>query len=167
MHHVLRLANQRGLTYQFHTGLQEGNGNLIANSNPELLSNLFLQYPDVRFDLFHIGYPYEHVLSALAKNYANVYIDMCWAHIISPEASVRAMVEWIDSVPLSKISAFGGDYCFIDAVYGHQQLAREDVSKALAIKVNAGLFDVDKACEIAQLWFYENPLRIFQLAGKL
>lgn len=167
MHHVLRLANQRGLTFQFHTGLQNGTGNLIANSNPELLSNLFLQYPEVRFDLFHIGYPYEHVLSALAKNYANVYIDMCWAHIISPEASIRAMVEWIDSVPLDKISAFGADYSFIDAVYGHQELARDNVSRALAIKVAQGLFDVDKACEIARLWFYDNPLRIFQLEGKL
>jgi predicted TIM-barrel fold metal-dependent hydrolase len=107
------------------------------------------------------------VLSALAKNYANVYIDMCWAHIISPEASIRAMVEWIDSVPLDKISAFGADYSFIDAVYGHQELARDNVSRALAIKVAQGLFDVDKACEIARLWFYDNPLRIFQLAGKL
>ncbi|MEN6479530.1 MAG: amidohydrolase family protein [Anaerolineales bacterium] len=166
-HYILRLANQRGLTYQIHTGLQNGTGNLIANSNPELLSNLFLQYPDVRFDLFHIGYPYEHVLSALAKNLANVYIDMCWAHIISPQASVAAMVEWIDSVPLNKISAFGGDYSFVDAVYGHQLLARENVSRALAIKVDQGLFDIDRACEIAHLWFYDNPVRIFALEGKL
>jgi len=167
MHHILRLANQRGLTFQFHTGLQNGTGNLIANSNPELLSNLFLQYPDVRFDLFHIGYPYQHVLSALSKNYRNVYIDMCWAHIISPQASISAMVEWIDSVPLSKISAFGADYSFVDAVYGHQQLARENVARALACKVDEGLFDVDKACEIAKLWFYDNPMRIFQLEAKL
>ncbi len=167
MHHVLRLANQRGLTFQFHTGLQNGTGNLIANSNPELLSNLFVQYPDVTFDLFHIGYPYEHVLSALAKNYRNVYIDMCWAHIISPQAAVSAMVEWIDSVPVSKISAFGADYSFVDAVYGHQQLARENVSRALAAKVDQGLFDVDKACQIARLWFYDNPMRIFQLEGRV
>ena len=71
------------------------------------------------------------------------------------------MVEWIDSVPLSKISAFGGDYSFVDAVYGHQQLARENVSQALAVKVDEGLFDVDRACEIARLWFYDNPCASF------
>ena len=38
------------------------------------------------FDIFHIGYPYQQTLSALAKNFANVYIDMCWAHIISPDS---------------------------------------------------------------------------------
>ena len=54
MHYILRLANKRGLTFQFHTGLQEGNGNIIYNSDPSLLSNLFLEYPDVDFDIFHI-----------------------------------------------------------------------------------------------------------------
>ena len=67
MHYILRLANRRGLTYQFHTGLHAGNGNHIGNSNPELLTNLFLDYPDVTFDVFHIGYPYQMTVSALAK----------------------------------------------------------------------------------------------------
>jgi len=167
MHFILRMANKRNLTFQFHTGLQEGNGNYISHSDPSLLTNLFLEYPDVDFDIFHIGYPYQHVLSALAKNFPNVYIDMCWAHIISPTASVNALVEWIDSVPMNKISAFGGDYCFVDGVYGHQYLARLNVSKALAIKVEEGLFDEERAKEIAKMLFYENPYRIFKLEGKI
>jgi hypothetical protein len=163
MHHILRLASKRHLTYQFHTGLQESSGNIIYNSDPALLSNLFLEYPNVDFDIFHIGYPYQQTLSALSKNFSNVYIDMCWAHIISPTASVNALVEWLDAVPYNKISAFGGDYCFVDAIYGHQYLARVDVSKALAIKVQDGVFGVEKAKEIARALFYDNPLRIFKL----
>ena len=72
MHYVLELANQRQLVYQFHTGLQEGIGNHISWSDPTLMTNLFLEYPDVRFDLFHIAYPFHQKLSALAKNFANV-----------------------------------------------------------------------------------------------
>jgi predicted TIM-barrel fold metal-dependent hydrolase len=127
------------------------------------MSNLFLEYPDVRFDLFHISYPFQQQVSALAKNFANVYIDMCWAHIISPQASVSALIEYLDAVPFTKISAFGGDYLFVDGVYGHQQMARENVSKALAIKVDEELFDLDRAKEIAICLFYTNPLRIFRL----
>ncbi|NLJ41087.1 MAG: amidohydrolase family protein [Clostridiales bacterium] len=163
MHFILRMANKRNPTFQFHTGLQEGNGNYIHNSDPSLLSNLFLEYPDVDFDIFHIGYPYQHVLSALAKNFPNVYIDMCWAHIISPYACVNALNEWIDSVPLNKIIAFGGDYMIIDAVYGHQYLARTDISKSLAHKVEEGVFDIDEAKRIAKMLFYGNPKRIFKL----
>ena len=167
MHFILRQANRRHLTVQVHTGLQEGNGNLIYHSDPALLSNLFLEYPDVDFDLFHIGYPYQHVLSALAKMFPNVYIDMCWAHIISPVACVNALVEWLDAVPANKISAFGGDYGFIDAIYGHQSMARVNVSKALAIKVRDGVFGVDRAKQIAEMLFVSNPISIFKLEGRL
>lgn len=167
MHFVLRLANKRNLTIQFHTGIQEGNGNIIYHSDPSLLSNLFLEYPNVDFDIFHIGYPYQQVLSVLAKTFPNVYIDMCWAHIISPTASVNALIEWIDSVPMNKISAFGGDYIFVDGVYGHQYLARVNVSKSLAKKVEEGVFDVERAKEISEMLFYKNPLRIFKLGDKI
>lgn len=163
MHYVLELANQRQLAYQFHTGLQEGVGNHISWSDPTLMTNLFLEYPDVRFDLFHIAYPFHQKLSALAKNFANVFIDMCWAHIISAQASIEALTEYLDAVPFNKISAFGGDYLFVDGVYGHQQLARENVSKTLAEKVHQGVFDLDRAKEIAHHLFYKNPLRIFKL----
>ncbi|MBN1837352.1 MAG: amidohydrolase family protein, partial [Spirochaetales bacterium] len=151
------------LVMQIHTGIQEGSGNLVANTNPEGLANLFLEYPDVEFDLFHIGYPYQNVIGVLAKNFPNVFLDMCWAHIVSPNASVQALVEWIDTVPFNKISAFGGDYLFVDGVYGHQFLAREDVVRALSVKVEEGLFGVDEAARIARMLLYDNPKRLFRL----
>jgi len=167
MHYVLNIANKKNLIIQIHTGLQEGNGNIITNSNPTLLTNLFLEYPDVSFDLFHIGYPYQNEIAVLAKNFPNVYIDMCWAHLLSPNVSINALLEFIDVVPLNKISAFGGDYEFIDGVFGHQYIARENVAKALSIKVSQRLFDIDKAKEIAGMLFYSNPFKIFKLEGKI
>ena len=163
MHYVLGLLNGKEVTLQVHTGLQEGNGNLIYNSDPGLLSNLFLAYPKVDFDIFHIGYPFQGIVGALSKNFPNVFIDMCWAHIISPTACVTALCEWLDAVPYNKISAFGGDYCFIDAVYGHQRLARENVAKSLAIKVEESVFTVSEAKCIAKALFYDNPKEIFKI----
>ncbi len=162
-HYILDIANKNNLVIQIHTGIQEGNGNILSNSNPVLLSNLFLQYPDVTFDIFHISYPYQNELTVLAKNYPNVYIDMCWAHIVSPISSVTSLLEWIDTVPLNKISAFGGDHTFIDGVYGHLQLAKENVAKALSTKISENLFDIEKAKEIAKMLFYDNPKEIFKL----
>lgn len=162
-HFILDIANKKRFAVQFHTGIQEGSGNILSNTNPVLLTNLFLQYPDVTFDIFHISYPYQNELTVLAKNFPNVYIDMCWAHIVSANASVESLVEWIDTVPLNKISAFGGDYLFVDGVYGHLKLARQNVAKALAIKINDGLFGTDEAKKIARMLFYENPRAIFRL----
>jgi hypothetical protein len=99
----------------------------------------------------------------LAKNFRNVFIDMCWGHIISPEAARRAIVEWLDAVPANKISAFGGDYGFIDGVYGHQLIARQNVASALSQKVADGTISISRAEEIATWMFIENPKRIFNL----
>ncbi len=60
-------------------------------------------------------------------------------------------------MPLNKINAFGGDYCFIDGVSGHQHMARMSISRALAIKVEEGLFDVEEAKRIGKMMFYDMP----------
>lgn len=163
LHFILGIANKKKNTVQIHTGIQEGSGNILSNSNPVLLSNLFLEYPDITFDIFHIGYPYQNQLAVLAKNFSNVFIGMCWAHIVSPNASVNYLLELIDTVPLNKISAFGGDYLFIDGVCGHLVLAKENVAKTLSIKVQENLFDIDTAKLIAKMLFYDNPVKIFRL----
>lgn len=163
MHFILAAAGKYGLAVQIHTGLQEGNGNTLSNSDPILLNNLFGLYPEVRFDIFHIGYPFEKKLFALCKNFQNVYIDMCWAHIISPNASVMALCEMIDTVPLNKINGFGGDYCFIDGVYGHAVIAKQNIARALSIKIEEEIFDIDTAVTIAEKLLYKNPKNILKL----
>lgn len=163
MHFFLSAASRHGFTVQIHTGLQEGNGNTLSNSDPMLLNPLFGMYPDVRFDLFHMGYPFERKLIALCKNFCNVTIDLCWAHIISPNASVNALCEMIDAVPLNKISGFGGDYCFIDGVYGHLILAKQNIARALAKKIDDGVFDFDYAVFAAERILYKNPLETFRI----
>jgi uncharacterized protein len=163
MHHWLRRAAERGLTCQFHTGLLEGNGNLLGHSDPMLLNPLFLAYPKVRFDLFHIGWPFTETATALCKMFPNVFVDMCWAHIISPVAARRALSGFLDALPFTKISAFGGDYLFVDGVYGHLAIARENVARVLAEKVREGTFGRNQALAVARALFRDNPARIFGL----
>ena len=163
VHFILSLANESGRIIQIHAGGVWGqNGNNVDNANPIHLNNLFLRYPYVKFDIFHIGYPFQHILGALAKSLPNVYIDMCWAHIISPIASINALREWIDSVPLNKISAFGGDYGIIDAIVGHQKIARENVSRALSGAILDGVFDINEAKKIGKMLLHDNPSELFE-----
>jgi hypothetical protein len=44
MHQVIQLAGKYDIPFQFHTGLQSGDGNFIDNANPSHMANLFLQY---------------------------------------------------------------------------------------------------------------------------
>lgn len=161
MHKVVRLAANYGLPIQVHTGLQEGNENLITNSNPVHLTNLFMEYREVKFDLFHGSYPYIGELSVLAKNFPNVYVDLCWLHIISPTVARRALSEWLETVPGNKILAFGGDYRFVEGVYAHAKIARENVRRVLQEKIEDGALTEAEATRLAERLLRENALSLF------
>jgi len=163
MHHVVRQATHLGLPMQIHTGLQEGSGNVLANSNPLHLVNLFLDYPEQRFDLFHAGYPWQSEMATLGKNFANVFVDMCWLHVISPWVARQTLHEWIEIVPGNKIFGFGGDYIFVEGAYAHAQMARADIVQVLAEKVEAHYLTEDEAIRLAHKILRENAKTFFGL----
>ncbi len=163
MHRMLDLIDEFDLPLQIHTGLHAGNGNMITNSNPTHLANLFMEYPNVDFILFHGGYPYGGELGTLAKNFPNVFIDMCWTYVISPSYSERYLHEWLETIPANKIMAFGGDYSFVEAVYAHSVMARQTIAKVLIEKVRTRYLTEDEAIDIAKMILRENALKIFKL----
>jgi len=160
MHRVLDLADAHKLPVQLHTGL---NGGSIENAKPTLLINLFREYPDVKFILFHGAYPYGGELSVLAKKFSNVYIDLCWLYIVSPTYSERYLHEWLETVPTGKIMAFGGDFLYVENIYSHLLFARQVVANVLVEKVRSGYFSEAEALGIAQMLFHDNAVRIFGL----
>jgi predicted TIM-barrel fold metal-dependent hydrolase len=161
IHKIIQEAVKRNLPIQIHTGLQEGNENILSNSHPELLTNLFMEYKEARFDVFHGGWPYSDDLGAIAKNFSNVYIDMCWMHIISPRRSRTALSNWLDEVPANKILGFGGDYLFVEGAYGHSVIARINITKVLASKVEDGIYTMDEAKKYANWILRENAKQLF------
>ena len=163
MHQIIRYAIDLGLPVQIHTGLQEGSGNVITNSRPTLLTNLFLRYPQARFDVFHAGYPYHSQLAALAKNFPNVYADMCWMHMISPWMAARILHEWLETIPVSKILGFGGDFHIVEGSYGHSRLARQVIALVLGEKVEAGYCTQEEAIAFGKRLLRENAREFFGL----
>jgi predicted TIM-barrel fold metal-dependent hydrolase len=162
-HEIVRAGIERGLPIQIHTGLQEGNANILANSNPLHLTSLCLEYPEAKFDLFHGGYPFMGEALALAKNFGNVYLDLCWMHIISPTAAARLLHEAIETVPSNKIFAFGGDFIIPEGAYGHSVMARRVVARVLAEKVEDGWLDEAEAMRLAHMLLRENPAALYRL----
>jgi len=160
---LLDLARKYDKPVAIHTGIQAGKGKIIGNSNPELLTNLFIDYPDVNFVLYHGSYPYGGELSALAKNFRNVYIDMNWVYMVSPTYSERYFNEWLEMVPVSRITAFGGDCMAVENVYSELLAAKRIISKVLINKVREGYFTEHEAMAIATMIFHDNAAKLYNL----
>lgn len=163
MHFILHLLEEKSVPIQVHTGLQAGNGNRLAGANPLLLNDLFLNYPKVKFVLLHMGYPFYEEAASLVKMFPNVFLDLAWAHIISPEAVVHGLSEWVHMLPQNSIMAFGGDLPSAICLYGHQKIARRNVYKALSEKVKSSDLDLGAAKRIAERWFVTNARELYRL----
>lgn len=128
-------AGECGLPVKLHTGYLAGYGKMqIARvrDNAADLCRLLQDFPDTRFVLMHIGYPYHKEFIALAKHFPNATIDMCWAWIVNPAASLSFLKEFLLTVPAHKIFTFGGDHCAVEPIYGHACIARRGITRALS-----------------------------------
>jgi predicted TIM-barrel fold metal-dependent hydrolase len=164
-HQFMRMARDLDLPVQIHTGHMAGTRNEISKTNAVGLTRLIELHRDTRFDLFHANWPYSGEILFMAKNYPNVAIDFCWAHMVDPFYSQALLRQVIASVPHAKIHGFGSDLggSTLTQAWAHADLARENIAIALADLVEADYLDLDEAKEIAYDWLFANPNQFFQL----
>jgi predicted TIM-barrel fold metal-dependent hydrolase len=114
----------------------------------------------------HIDYPFYEDLIAVAKHYTNCYVDMCWAWIISPVASVNFLKQYLVTAPANKVLTFGGDYIAVEPVVGHVALTRKGIALALEKLVDEGWLTLDSALEMVETLLRGNARELFNLEEK-
>jgi hypothetical protein len=163
-HTVVCALTEHNLPFQIHTGLlgSSNYGNL-EQTNPMLLAEIFAHYTKAKFDVFHAGYPWMREVGTLGRINTSVYADLCWAQFICPAAAKSAMDEWLDSMPASKILAFGGDFWFPEGSYGHSIIARTNIGEVLANRIERGRMTMDEAKTVARMILRDNVIELYRL----
>lgn len=163
-HQFMRFARELKLPVQLHTGHMAGIYNRVDKTNAAYLAPVLELHREVRFDLFHGNWPYLGDLLFLGKNYPNVALDLCWLHIIDPAYAIDLLERAVLTMPHSKLHAFGGDYGDApEFITAHLQIARQNISAALAGLVEGGWLDEEQAFGLAKDWLFNNPNRFFNL----
>lgn len=155
------------LPLKIHTGYYAGHSRMpVDRIRAGHLSPLLARYPQARFVLMHIAYPYSDELVALAKHYPNVYADMCWAWSIDPYSASQFVRRFIHAVPANKLFAFGGDTFWPtqSVAYAHQ--ARQWLTYALQAEVDEGFMREAEAIKLARRFMMENQYACFRVAEK-
>lgn len=156
---LFKAAAVENMTIAVHAGYW----NDFRQLDPLHMMNFIIRHPNTRFDIFHLGYPWVRETLMLGKIYHNVWLNLCWTHIISQKFAKEAMSEAIDLIPANKILAFGGDYRTIEKVYGHLTMAFENISEILEEKIIKRYISEDDALEIAKMWLIDNPIELYDL----
>lgn len=147
-----------GLVAVVHTGVWAGNYADHTTIRPTNVLPMALAHPETRFDLFHAGTPWPADAGMVARATHNLWLNLCWSHLISPMQAEQALDLWLDYVPTNRVFAFGGDYWWnVENVYGALMQCREIVAKVLARRVSDGRLTEQRAMWIARRWFHDNP----------
>jgi uncharacterized protein len=157
------------LPIKLHTGYYASeNGMPLSRlrQNPSSACELCRMAPDARFVFMHIGYPYYEEFVAVAKQYSNAYLDMCWSWIINPVAAKDFLKKYLVTAPSNKILTFGGDYLFVEPVLGHASIARQGIALALSELVEEQWLGMDDALELIDPIMHGNARQIFRLDEK-
>ena len=163
----VELAIEHNLPFKLHTGYYAGHSRMpvdyIRGGN---LCPLLAAYPQARFVLMHIAYPYNDELVALVKHYPNVYADLCWAWSIDPYSAADFVRRCIHAVPSNKLFIFGGDTFWPMASVAYAYQARRWLTRALQAEVNDGYLSETEAIALASRWMMENQRACFRLEEK-
>ena len=162
----VELSIAHNLPFKIHTGYYAGNDRMpvsrIAAGN---MCALFARYPDARFVLMHIAYPYSDELVALAKHYRNVWVDLCWAWSIDPYSSRDFLRRFLHAVPTNKLFAFGGDTGWPTGALAYSIQARNEIRRALEAEIAEGYLTEVEAMDVATRIMRDNQYACFDIEG--
>lgn len=163
VHWLVDIAGRLELPFVFHTGMQAHNGHRISDARPEPLWNIANRHRRTNIILLHAGFPWMDGVAAMCKHHRNIYLDMAWTHLMSPEIATRALELWVDLVPMNKVFGFGGDYNVVEKVWGHLLLARQDIARALSGKVERDGMPLPRAEAWVKALLWDNPREVYRL----
>jgi predicted TIM-barrel fold metal-dependent hydrolase len=162
-HRLVEFAGDLDMTVVIHVGFQARPYMKVDDTRPERLWSLLNRFRTVRFNMLHAGIPWMDEAAVMAKHLPNLTLDMGWTQAMSPELSTRTICAYVDLIPRSKVIGFGGDYSIVENVYGHLVLARQNIARGLARKVDEGALSADAARAWARAMLHDNPARIYKV----
>lgn len=168
---ILDLCREYGLPIQIMVGVVR---DLPGASPPDLaicfrqrglehLCRFFHQYSEVNFHLISAYRFQSHELTAIAKNYPNVYLDGYWWYCFFPESITQHILERLQLLPMGKVCGFFSDAYVLEWIYGKSALARKLTAEALDYMVKRGFYTIDVAEEIAEHILSKNAKSLFSI----
>lgn len=160
---IIEFAGDNNLPVVIHVGFQTARYMKLDDARPHRLWELFRRYRNVRFSMLHGGMPWIEEAAVMARQLPNLTIDMGWMHIMCPELAVQALKYYFDMVPMTKVIGFGGDYQVVEKVFGHLQIARENMALALSERIDQNRMTMTQAIHWGRSLLHDAADRFYRL----
>jgi hypothetical protein len=158
-----RLARERGLPIQFHSGWGDADLDLHL-SNPTLLTGLIRQLDRLGVNVVFLHcYPFHRDAAYLSSVYGNVYFDVGSALHYHGPSSARLLAEAMEVAPFSKLLFSSDAFGLAEQYHLGAMLFRRALREVLDGWIEADHCDAATAARIAEGIARGNALRIYPL----
>ncbi len=155
---VCTLAAELNVPVQCHTGLGCLDGTRAIN-----LRSIISRHPHTRFVIFHGGFPWTDDVLALLHFFPNVYADICWLPLLSPDTAEHTLHRMIEVATADKIS-WGCDTWTAEESYGARLAVNSVLKNVLEAKVRSEYFSVVEAERLAHNILRQNAMELYGLS---
>jgi hypothetical protein len=158
-----RLARERGLPIQFHSGWGDADLDLHL-SNPTLLTGLIRKLDRLGVNVVFLHcYPFHRDAAYLSSVYGNVYFDVGSALHYHGPSSARLLAEAMEVAPFSKLLFSSDTFGLAEQYHLGAMLFRRALREVLDGWIEADHCDAATAGRIAEGIARGNALRIYPL----
>jgi len=157
------LAEDTGMPVIFHVAMHAWLANNPEYAHAHYLTDMLFRHPRLRVEILHSGAPFIDEAILLARYFPLVTLNLTWAHVIDRSICRKAIRSFVEALPVSKITAFGGDCFFPQQVPGHLKMARENLALGLLPLVEESRLTMNEAVDICRHWLHDNPKKFFGL----
>ncbi|WP_373216744.1 amidohydrolase family protein [Ruminococcus sp. 5_1_39BFAA] len=162
MYRIYELISKTGLPVAVHTG---------GLMDTAVTAKDFYQYikimngfPELKFDLLHLNYPNLPDYLVALKSCPNAYANAAWITTSNEEYCLQFIRLLIDHISVERCSFFGGDRtCAGEAVEVALEQTWQVLAEGLEELIKRGRMGSADALEIAKLWLYENPKKLYEI----
>ncbi|MFQ5822766.1 MAG: glucuronate isomerase [bacterium] len=130
--------------------------NLVRDFYP-----IFLQYPQVKFDLLLANLAQSQEVWVAGKMNPNVYVSGAWWYNFQPSTLRKLWRERLEGLPANKACAFFSDAYTIEWNYAKAYHMRSQLAQVLAEFVANGFYNERHAEQIGRWLLYNNPKQLY------
>lgn len=155
--HLCQAAGEFGIPVQIHTGMGK-----LERSNALWLKPLLDAHPNTKFVLLHCSYPHTADTMALLHEYNNVYADLSWLPLLSPNVAASVLDEALDISDAGRI-AWGCDAETLEESLGVHDMFCQILAQVLGRKLEKGYYSADTCRRLISEILLNGPAALYGL----
>ncbi len=132
-------------------------GSRLAQRTIGQVAEMIGRHPRLRFQCFLASRHANQSMCTLARELPNLSLAGYWWHNFFPDVMRQVMAERLDMLPANKQVAFFSDAYCVEWTYGKAVLARKQLARVLAERVEQGQYGREDALGVARQILFESP----------